>query len=586
MSGVASDVHILPLGGDTTAETMARANRPAAVFFELKKQFENNLHEYEHITSVIDTSALFKGIPGRAVACELLLAFKDTPRTSVVFYDVDPTDGLTKTGVLKRTDLEQAIRTSSELLIQKYQTTFGDAEFCDDRLAETLKISFLSGTDVEDVAKAVLPDLKGMSKAEIEEKLAETALNYYDQEHRRGSDRKNMRGGIGVVTISDDLFKEDLLQGMLRMRALINEEHKDFPHKVHAVVPQAVAVQIKLLREDAPRTDQTGEEETRDHVDEESHTSLEVSSHSQHGPEASAAYSFVAPEADHSPRSQDSPPAGGVVFSGHGSPGFERILAHASAKEQAAEKLSFWGGAVQQMKLCGTEFAKAACNLHGAVPDLPPGSLPEKENLLHKPFSYEHAKDESIMPFPVREECFQRSRTLLVEEHSWTFAKLGMPVNSVQPVVALKKYIGDAIAKVLDVKNNLQTMGSDEVIQNLEAELELVVQANRDSLVPRGRGQFGGVGGWRGMFSLAGAAAAPATSFVEDLGVGEAEDLRPKKMLAATRLSSFVDLGVLGEVSYVFSQSHIHASLPPRVTHLLLRISVVTVSHRPYGDLS
>ena len=52
-------------------------------------------------------------------------------------------------------------------------------------------------------------------------------------------------------------------------------EHKDFPHKVHAVVPQAVAVQIKLLREDAPRTDQTGEEETRDH--EESHT---------HGPEA------------------------------------------------------------------------------------------------------------------------------------------------------------------------------------------------------------------------------------------------------------------------------------------------------------
>ena len=64
------------------------------------------------------------------------------------------------------------------------------AIFCDDLLASRLTPSFVSGTDHQEVAKAIDPDLSL-------DKLGDRALNYYDQEHRRGSDRYNRRGGVG-----------------------------------------------------------------------------------------------------------------------------------------------------------------------------------------------------------------------------------------------------------------------------------------------------------------------------------------------------------------------------------------------------
>ena len=113
---------------------------------------------------------------------------------------------------------------------------------------------------------------------------------------------------MGLVTISDDLFKEDLLQGMIRMRALINEEHKDFPHRVHFVMTHDVATYIGL------------------------------------------------PTAE--TRKPDASPAP-----------FQKILDFAGEIEKEYERNSFYGGALQQMQSCATEYAKAACHLHGAVPD-------------------------------------------------------------------------------------------------------------------------------------------------------------------------------------------------------------------------
>ena len=193
-------------------------------------------------------------LPIQAVACELLLSMQGLhggSRQSVVFYDTDPSDGVTKTAVLK---LDEVMKNLEKLVpglsSSEEAVSLKDREgplFCDDQLSENLFVSFVSGTDFQLVADKVLADTKGMSEQEIEEQLGKEALNYYDQEHRRGSDRKNSRGGIGLVTIADDLFREDLLQGMLRMRALINEEHKDYPQKVHAVVPAAVADQVRNL---------------------------------------------------------------------------------------------------------------------------------------------------------------------------------------------------------------------------------------------------------------------------------------------------------------------------------------------------
>ena len=274
---------------------------------------------------------------------------------------------------------------------------WGGLAFCrSETLASRVKPSFVSGTDHADVANAVSP---GMTV----EELSARAVNYYDQEHRRGSDRKNKRGGVGLVTIADDLFKEDLLQGMIRMRALINEEHEDFPHRVHAVMTHGVAEIMKL---DSPEE-----------------------------------------------RTPDKHP-------------FRRILELAGSAEKNYEKNSFYGGALQQMKVCATEYAKAACGLYGAVPDeaLEPnpfsfdggdGAITRDpdELPLHRPYIY--SEKSFHMPLAQREQCFEMTRELLVDTHEQDFATLGMPVNKVDPKLALRKYVRDTVRRVRKIHKTL-----------------------------------------------------------------------------------------------------------------------------------
>ena len=88
-----SDVHVL---------SATESIRPGSVMEQISGRLGEHLKD---VTSVIDTSALFKGVSALSVACELLYAFAATPRDVVVFYDVDPKDGLQKTAVLRRQDV-------------------------------------------------------------------------------------------------------------------------------------------------------------------------------------------------------------------------------------------------------------------------------------------------------------------------------------------------------------------------------------------------------------------------------------------------------------------------------------------------
>jgi hypothetical protein len=175
----------------------------AQVMLHLQNKAYKNLTNY---SSFIDAGALFKEFSNLKVA-QLLLSQLPFPKTAVAFYhEIKP--GITKLAVIVKDNLENPI--------------------------------IIEGSDPEQLAKAL-----NCTTKELSEKL----FNFYDQAHIIGSDLPNSPQGRAFITFSEQLGKDLMNQGIMRMRKFLEDraQHVDFlvPEKVKEIILKNLNSELK-----------------------------------------------------------------------------------------------------------------------------------------------------------------------------------------------------------------------------------------------------------------------------------------------------------------------------------------------------
>jgi|GEM_PF-6725590 hypothetical protein len=156
----------------------------------LMQYLQKHLKKLTKYSSFIDAGALFKELPNREVA-KLLLKNLPLSKQAVAFYD-EVSPGVIKLSLIKR-DISGA--PSAPIIID--------------------------GSSPEQIAKALNCTVK-----QLETKL----FNFYDQAHIVGSDLPNPPKSRAFMTYSEQLSKDLMNQGIMRMRKFMesNGQHVDF----------------------------------------------------------------------------------------------------------------------------------------------------------------------------------------------------------------------------------------------------------------------------------------------------------------------------------------------------------------------
>ena len=77
------------------------------------------------------------------------------------------------------------------------------------------------------------------------------------------------------------------------------------------------------------------------------------------------------------------------------------------------------------------------------------------------------------MSFAQRSKCFSTTRELLVDTHEQTFGALGRPINKVNPIKAIRKYVRDTVRRVTREHEKLtKELGEDAALAALPPPLE------------------------------------------------------------------------------------------------------------------
>jgi translation initiation factor 2B subunit (eIF-2B alpha/beta/delta family) len=176
---------------------------PVQIMLHVQNGAGKNLANY---SSFIDAGALFKEFSNLKVA-QLLLSQLPSPKTAVAFYhEVKP--GIIKLAVIIKGNVDPII---------------------------------IEGSGPEQLAKA----LNCTTQA-----LSEKLFNFYDQAHIIGSDLPNPPQSRALITFSEQLGKDLMNQGIMRMRKFLeaNAQHVDFlvPHKVKEIILKNLNLDLKL----------------------------------------------------------------------------------------------------------------------------------------------------------------------------------------------------------------------------------------------------------------------------------------------------------------------------------------------------
>ncbi len=199
LQGVEDNIHQKLLNQDNPNHCFSdiTTRDPAALMQHL-----SSLQDLKNYSSFIDAGALFKELSNLEIA-KLLLEKLPNREAIAFYYEVSP--GVTKLALIKKDALEQPI--------------------------------IVDGSGPEQIAKALNCSVK-----ELETKL----FNFYDQAHIVGSDLPNPPKGRAFMTFSEQLGKDLMNQGIMRMRKFMEQDGQHVDFLVTGEIKQIILQHLKI----------------------------------------------------------------------------------------------------------------------------------------------------------------------------------------------------------------------------------------------------------------------------------------------------------------------------------------------------